>query len=113
MIFDPQKRNAFLPIIFSIILILGIWIGYFLSLNFASGLNAFHHKKEGNGEKINSLLDYIEYQYVDTINKSDLAEKTVTAMLQSLDPHSSYIPASEIEMTNESLEGNFDSTLGP
>jgi len=108
MIFDPQKRNAFLPIIFSIILISGIWIGYFLSLNFASGLNTFHHKKEGNGEKINSLLDYIEYQYVDTINKSDLVEKTVTAMLQNLDPHSSYIPASEFEMTNESLEGNFD-----
>ena len=29
-------------------------------------------------------------------------------MLQSLDPHSSYIAASKFETINEPLEGNFD-----
>lgn len=105
---QSSKRNAFLPIILSIVLITGIWLGYFLSLKFSNGTNTQQNQHSSSNEKINSLLEYIEYQYVDTINKSDLVEKTVTSMLQSLDPHSSYIPASEFEITNESLEGNFD-----
>lgn len=87
---------------------LGIWLGYFLSnrINRGSSVNQNYHTS--TNDKINSLLDYIEYQYVDTINKKDLVEKTVTSMLQSLDPHSSYIAASEFETVNEPLEGNFD-----
>ena len=105
---QPKKSNVFLPIILSLVLIIGIWLGYFLTLKFSNGLNSQQNQHASSNEKINSLLDYIEYQYVDTINKPDLVEKTVTSMLQSLDPHSSYIPASEFETTNESLEGNFD-----
>ena len=105
---QPSKQNVFLPIILSIVLIIGIWLGYFLTLNFSNGTNSQQNKHSSSNEKINSLLEYIEYQYVDTINKSELVEKTVTAMLQSLDPHSSYIAASEFVITNESLEGNFD-----
>ena len=105
---QPSKQNVFLPIILSIVLIIGIWLGYFLTLKFSNGTNSQQNKHSSSNEKINSLLEYIEYQYVDTINKSELVEKTVTAMLQSLDPHSSYIAAAEFETTNESLEGNFD-----
>ncbi len=105
---SPKKQNVFLPIILSFVLVLGIWLGYFLSnrINRGASLNQNYHTS--SNDKINSLLDYIEYQYVDTINKKDLVEKTVTSMLQSLDPHSSYIAASEFETVNEPLEGNFD-----
>jgi carboxyl-terminal processing protease len=104
----PKKYNAFLPIVLSFVLVLGIWLGYFLNkqINTGSGAKANYHSS--TNDKISSLLDYIEYQYVDTINKKILVEKTVTAMLQSLDPHSSYIAASEFEAVNEPLEGNFD-----
>lgn len=104
----PKKHNVFLPIILSLVLVLGIWLGYFLSKRVNGGLSANQNYHASANDKINSLLDYIEYQYVDTINKKDLVEKTVTSMLQSLDPHSSYIAASEFETVNEPLEGNFD-----
>lgn len=104
----PKKYNAFLPIILSFVLVLGIWLGYFLNNRINSGSGAKQNYHSSTNEKINSLLDYIEYQYVDTINKKSLVEKTVTAMLQSLDPHSSYIAASEFDAVNEPLEGNFD-----
>lgn len=104
----PKKYNAFLPIILSFVLVLGIWLGYFLNNRINSGAGPKQSYHSGTNEKINSLLDYIEYQYVDTINKNRLVEKTVTAMLQSLDPHSSYIAASEFNSVNEPLEGNFD-----
>ena len=104
----PEKQNIFLPIILSLVLISGIWLGYFLSIKIGSSNGKNQSQQNATSEKINSLLDFIDYQYVDTINKSQLVEKTVTAMLQSLDPHSSYIPASEFDVSNETLEGNFD-----
>lgn len=104
----PEKQNIFLPIILSLVLISGIWLGYFLSVKIGSSNGKNQNQQTSANEKINSLLEFIDYQYVDTINKSDLVEKTVTAMLQSLDPHSSYIPAAEFDVSNETLEGNFD-----
>lgn len=104
----PKKNNVFLPIILSFVLVLGIWLGYFLNNRASSGSTTNQNYHSSTNSKINSLLDYIEYQYVDTIDKKDLVEKTVTSMLQSLDPHSSYIAASEFETVNEPLEGNFD-----
>jgi carboxyl-terminal processing protease len=103
-----KKQNIFLPIILSLVLISGIWLGYFLSIKIGSSNGKNQSQQTATNEKINSLLEFIDYQYVDTINKSELVEKTVTAMLQSLDPHSSYIPASEFDVSNETLEGNFD-----
>ncbi len=105
---NPLKKSVFFPIWASFILVLGIWLGYFLSKNHYGNTSTSQNSKTSTNDKINSLLDYIEYQYVDTINKHDLVEKTVTSMLQSLDPHSSYIAASEFETVNEPLEGNFD-----
>jgi carboxyl-terminal processing protease len=106
---EPSKKyNAFLPIILSLVLVIGLWLGYFLSNRLQNNSALSQNNRAATNDKINSLLDYIEYQYVDTINKKDLVEKTVTSMLQSLDPHSSYIAASEFETVNEPLEGNFD-----
>ena len=104
----PKKNNAFLPILLSLVLVIGIWLGYFLSKRIDSSSYLTQNYRSSTSDKINSLLEYIEYQYVDTIDKKDLVEKTVTSMLQSLDPHSSYIAASEFESVNEPLEGNFD-----
>ena len=104
----PKKHNVFLPIILSLVLVAGIWLGFFLSKRITSSSVFNQNNHAATNDKINSLLEYIEYQYVDTINKKDLVEKTVTSMLQSLDPHSSYIAASEFEAVNEPLEGNFD-----
>lgn len=105
---QPKNHNVFFPILVSLTLILGLWLGYFLSNRMQSNSPQSQNNSAATNDKINSLLDYIEYQYVDTINKKDLVEKTVTSMLQSLDPHSSYIAASEFETVNEPLEGNFD-----
>ena len=103
-----KKNNAFLPIILSLVLVIGIWLGFVLSKRINNDSDFSQNNSSSSNDKINSLLEYIEYQYVDTIDKKDLVEKTVTSMLQSLDPHSSYIAASEFAATNEPLEGNFD-----
>ena len=105
---QPKNHTVYFPIIISLTLVLGLWLGYYLSNRMQSNSPQSQNNSAATNDKINSLLDYIEYQYVDTINKKDLVEKTVTSMLQSLDPHSSYIAAAEFETVNEPLEGNFD-----
>ncbi|MBN2519746.1 MAG: S41 family peptidase, partial [Bacteroidales bacterium] len=52
--------------------------------------------------------NYIEEEYVDTVNKNDLVEMAISEILKQLDPHSVYIPASELKELNEPLEGNFE-----
>lgn len=45
--------------------------------------------------------------YVDSVNESKLVEEAITAMLESLDPHSQYSNAEETKELNEPLAGNF------
>ena len=103
-----KKSNPFMPLYFALILAAGVGIGYYLTFNSAlsAKASAFHSKTQGN--KINNLLDYIEMQYVDTVNREQLENKTILSMLKSLDPHSDFIPASDFSAVNEPLEGNFD-----
>ena len=54
------------------------------------------------------VMQYILNEYVDTLNQKTFQDEAITAMLSKLDPHSSYIPASELDQVTEQLEGNFD-----
>ncbi len=105
---SQKKFNPLMPLYFAIILALGVGIGYYFTFNanFSGLNNALNKKSDGN--KINNLLDYIEQQYVDTVNRTQLENKTITSMLKSLDPHSDFIPAADFSAVNEPLEGNFD-----
>ncbi|MDR3296771.1 MAG: S41 family peptidase [Prevotellaceae bacterium] len=58
--------------------------------------------------KINAVLSYIDREYVDPIDTKKVEENAITDILQSLDPHSTYIPASNMKAVNEPLDGNFD-----
>lgn len=59
-------------------------------------------------EKLNALIFHIQRSYVDTVDSEAMVDHAIIAMLEDLDPHSMYIPASELERMNEPLEGNFD-----
>ena len=61
-----------------------------------------------NYDKIEDVLNYISFKYVDTINRAQLVDKSIDKILSNLDPHSVYIPAKDLGEMNESLEGNFE-----
>ena len=58
--------------------------------------------------KLNSVLNIINKKYVDSIDRSALEEKTIARVLKELDPHSVYIPASQMTEANEELNGQFE-----
>ena len=103
---NRPKFYVYLPIIFALVLVLGILIGQTFSLNNRSNFISVNTTNQYN--KIEEILHYISEQYVDTINDKQLVEKTITTMLQNLDPHSSYLTAEELQANNEPLQGNFE-----
>src|SRR5690606_1251776 len=61
-----------------------------------------------SNDKLSRVLDIIESDYVDTVNRNALIEEAIPVMLRKLDPHSVYIPATDLAQANEPLQGNFD-----
>lgn len=96
----------FLPLIFAILVCVGIWIGVNLGGN-VNDLSLFQHRLDPSN-KIQQVLDYVEKEYVDSVNREELVEATITEMLHKLDPHSNYYPAKDFEDISQSLEGNFE-----
>lgn len=104
MMYENKRRDIIYPIGLAIVLIAGILIGV--------KLNNTPDRKSltvyPRADKLTSVLEYVENQYVDTVSMSSLVETTIPTLLKHLDPHSVYIPASELREANEPLEGGFD-----
>ena len=57
---------------------------------------------------IQEVLDLIATRYVDPIRTDTLADAAIEEMLTHLDPHSVFIPASDLQQVNEDLAGKFE-----
>src|SRR6056297_2682908 len=53
-------------------------------------------------------FNIIDKYYVDSVDRSDLAETAIIKMLEDLDPHSIYISKEDLKKMNEPLKGSFD-----
>jgi len=84
----------------------GVFIGSRYSL--PSGEAQIFGLNIGKFNKVNDVLNYVLEEYVDPVNREDLIEGSLAAVLKDLDPHSSYIPPRDLSSYNEPLEGNFD-----
>jgi carboxyl-terminal processing protease len=58
--------------------------------------------------KLAQVMDKVSRFYVDSIDDSDVVERTIVNMLHELDPHSSYLSKEELEALSEQLEGEFE-----
>jgi carboxyl-terminal processing protease len=105
-----MKNNrllTYLPIAFSLVLIIGILLGSFLA-NDSSSSNKLLPIGNSNRNGVDNIIDYIEREYVDTINREDLESDAIKKMLENLDPHSSYISAKDFHDINDPLLGSFE-----
>ena len=102
-----NKLKIWLPLLFAVLIALGIYIGMRMNEPYRHA-NSLFSFRTGQFNKINDVINYINMEYVDTVNQKKLVESTIEDMLHQLDPHSAYIPADELQASNEPLEGNFD-----
>ncbi len=80
----------------------------FISFTIGNSALAQRNETRQNVEKFSSLLQIINYYYVDSTSQNELTETAVVAMLKELDPHSVYLSKEEVQKANEPLVGNFD-----
>jgi len=59
-------------------------------------------------QKLATTMYLIDNFYVDSTDMPKLTEEAIVAMLKSLDPHSAYIAAKDVQKANEELVGSFD-----
>jgi len=119
-----EKVIIFLPIIVSITLIIGILVGNWITEIRIRGIVTDEVNKQkfsirpgntlGSGltlsprsNKITSALQYIVNEYVDTVSLEVMNESVMPALVDKLDPHSIYIPATDFQRFSEPLVGNF------
>jgi carboxyl-terminal processing protease len=99
-----MKNKSLMPIIYSAILVAGIFLGIYLAKS--NGITATSQSND-DMSYINDVFSLIDKEYVDTINIKDLQVKAVTHILESMDPHSEYIKPEVLEDVNDNLQGSF------
>ena len=92
------------PTLLALAVAIGIFIGGKLHFNDSpEKLFSTNSKKD----KLNRLIDYIDYEYVDDVDTDSIVDVTVNNILGKLDPHSVYIPKDEMKDVAESMKGDF------
>ncbi len=104
MIYNNKRKDIVYPLGLALVLIVGILVGVNLRQEpLRPSLTVYPRT-----DKLNSVIRYIEDQYVDTVSVTQLVESSIPILLKNLDPHSVYIPATELKDMNEPLDGGFD-----
>lgn len=99
-----NSQKKYLPLLLGVAMAAGVFIGSKLDFNDTPDrIFAKNSKKD----KLNRLIDYIDYEYVDKVNTDSIVDVTVNEILENLDPHSVYIPVDEYENNADDMRGNF------
>ncbi len=98
-----KKLQVWLPLLFSIVMIIGMFFGYKLNKGTSKGFF-----KTSNTSSLQEALDLIRMKYVDKVNLDSLQSGAIQEMMTKLDPHSVYFPPVELKQAIEDLAGNFD-----
>ncbi len=100
-----MNKNSFIwPTVIAAALAIGIFVGGKLHFtDTPEKLFTTNSKKD----KLNRLIDYIEYEYVDEIDTDSIVDVTVNQILEKLDPHSVYISEAEMTKVSENMKGDF------
>lgn len=93
-----KKASVWMPLALALAVVAGVWLGKYL-FNDSSRSNS--------GSKLDTILGIIRTSYVDDVDIDSLLEESLPDLLAHLDPHSVYIPASELQGVNEELDGSF------
>ena len=98
-----KKLNIWLPLLFSLTMIVGMFLGYKMR-DTMPGKKFFSVQKPNT---IQEVTDLINNRYVDKTDINNLTDTAIQAILSKLDPHTIHIPAKDLEGINEDIEGSF------
>lgn len=100
-----KKLQVWLPLLFAIVMIIGMFFGSKLNDQINGQSSLF---KTARRSSLQEALDLIRLKYVDSVRLDTLQANAIQDMMNELDPHSIYIPATKLEEVNEDLGGRFE-----
>ena len=107
--YKNSKYTVLFPLLLAAGVVLGLLLGQYMGRNSTtSEIKGMLRQMALPTNKLTYTLSLIENQYVDSVAMDSLAEHVIPLLVKELDPHSVYIPASEMQEINEPLEGEFD-----
>lgn len=99
---------VYLPILFAIVLVTGIYVGKNISPGGLTLDQALMPSESGGQyNKLADIINYIENDYVDPVDRNKLTTKAIKSVIEELDPHTSYISKEEFNAVNDPLLGSF------
>jgi carboxyl-terminal processing protease len=105
MKYNNSNTKIYLPLIIAVAVSIGLFIGRMLPVDTEG---QYRSNIVSRNDKVSNILSIIEANYVDSVNRNELNETAIPAILKKLDPHSIYIPAKDYARANEPLKGNFE-----
>lgn len=58
-------------------------------------------------DRLDEIMTFIDKLYVDPVNDKELLDAAIVAMLEKLDPHSTYISKADVDDANQRIDGSF------
>ena len=99
-----NKMTIYMPVFLALALIIGIFLGNKLNTGSSRQLENFSMAKPN---KLSAIVDLIANAYVDSVSTDELVEEAIPGLLKNLDPHTTYIPAKDMQEVTEEMTGNF------
>ena len=100
-----KKLQVWLPLVFSLVMIAGMFFGFNLHKETGSTKGFFASDKRNS---LQEAVDLIRLKYVDSVKLDTIEGSAIEQMMNGLDPHSVYIPSSSLQEVNEDLAGKFE-----
>ncbi len=100
---NKRNVNYAIPMLMAVVMAVGLIVGHSL----APSIKKEEISGQSNDQKIQDIIRILDQRYVDSVDAESLFERTIGDMLHSLDPHSNYIPARDLQAMNEQIEGKF------
>jgi carboxyl-terminal processing protease len=104
-----RKMIIWLPLMLGVALGIGMLAG--VGVSGGGMLFNVSEVSSENGSQIHAwdeVIRFIEHKYVDSIDLEEVQTRAINKLLEELDPHSGYIPPSEVKRFNEQMEGRFE-----
>ncbi len=98
-----MSKNSFLYLLVGILLGAGIMFTFDQMGRNTRRLRAQY----ADWRKLNLVLQTVDENYVDSVDRHKVTDAAVSAALAALDPHSVYMPPQRLEESEEDLSGNF------
>ena len=76
---NPKRLTVWLPVIIGVSVVAGIFIG---------GIFSGKNYLADSDRKLNTILNLIQQEYVDTVDIDELVENSIPKILTNLAPHS-------------------------